>query len=581
VRALHASAAFLCAIAAISAAIDLRDASPSVDELYHVVRGLSYWWTGDTRLSCAHPPLANALAAAPGALWFWGQHPVLSSLPGWSTSDPKAIADAYAALDYEQLRAAWLLSRATLTAATIAFFAYLYVWVGRRLGYAVGLLSLALVAANPTFLAHASLATTDGMAAQTFAVAACELYGFLEAAGRWRLVRLSLAVGAALLAKFSAGVHVALLLGIALVAAARGWGRYRGAALGRRLAAAARAWAVVAVLSCVVVNGGYRFQRTFWTVERILAEPEPQNHVSDGFGGRLLEARTPLARLPKQAVVPVPYTYVFGAAMVGVHATGGHATYLMGQSYRGGRPWYFPLVMYAKLPSVFWVAVAVGIRRAFRERASVPVFCASVAALFLATILFAQLNIGVRHALPLVPPLAVVGGWGLVRWLEVRARRDAAGIRRVAIAASILLAALPLAAAPGLLGYFGLQAGTERTQRFISVIGDDWGQDARRLGLWARTRGVDRIYYRPAGKAGTYEIERIGVQALAYRCGDRLDGPGWLAAHDSVVKRSRVCREWLGREPDAWIMNHVRVYALPIGARAAPLSDDGALPLEP
>ena len=57
----------LAAQALLLAEAALSD-SPVVDEPMHVTRGLVFWATGDTRLSVAHPPLANVLQAIPGAL---------------------------------------------------------------------------------------------------------------------------------------------------------------------------------------------------------------------------------------------------------------------------------------------------------------------------------------------------------------------------------------------------------------------------------------------------------------------------------------------------------------------------------
>ena len=75
---------------------------PTVDEPFHLIRGLAWWWTDSTKLSYAHPPLANLLQALPAAL---GHAPVeLTTLPGWTTSDHAAMAEELFARDYETIR---------------------------------------------------------------------------------------------------------------------------------------------------------------------------------------------------------------------------------------------------------------------------------------------------------------------------------------------------------------------------------------------------------------------------------------------------------------------------------------------
>lgn len=545
--------------AALTASAFARQ-SPTVDEPTHLVRGLSYWWTGDTKLSYAHPPLANAIAAIPGAIRDRDAHLPLQKLNGWKDSNPGKVTIAVAGRDYEKLRGEWLLGRYAMLAVSMAFLAYLFRWSERRFGGLVALGGVGLLAIDPTFWAHASLVTTDGMMVALFTVALCELVGALESKTRLGAVRFGVALGAALLAKFSAIILLPLAGVVVLGAAAFGLApRFRGAPRRARLGRLVLDVTLVAVIACTMVNAGYRFQRTCWTVDRILAEPEPQNNISNDYQSDLLEKRTPLASLPKGLIVPLPYAYVFGVSTIKVQTTGGHplTSYFLGEIRRDGVPYYFPLLLLLKTPLVVWAAIAGGIVVAVRRRAWAVLLPAALACAFLLSITTSGLNIGVRHALPVLPAFALVGGFGVAALL---ARLPASPVRLSPALAVIALGVL--ASSRGdFLGYFNPLAGDEDNQRHVSVVGEDWGQDAQALGRYARAKRVHEIAFVGIGHTGTRELTRLGIASQKYGC-SRPKGTRWVAVHDSKIVRSKGCYRWLPKEPTAWIDNHIRVYDL-------------------
>ena len=85
----------LVALLVISGSLMLGSAlsrSLTVDEPMHIVRGVSYWQTGEGRLSYAHPPLNNVLTALPGALVFDGH---LAASPAWKQPNNTELAKRY------------------------------------------------------------------------------------------------------------------------------------------------------------------------------------------------------------------------------------------------------------------------------------------------------------------------------------------------------------------------------------------------------------------------------------------------------------------------------------------------------
>src|SRR5688572_14292511 len=76
--------------------------SPTEDELTHMVRGIAYWQSRDTRLSYGHPALGNAWTALPVA--FDRDNPRIDKLRGWKTATAAQVTKAYVEKDYARAR---------------------------------------------------------------------------------------------------------------------------------------------------------------------------------------------------------------------------------------------------------------------------------------------------------------------------------------------------------------------------------------------------------------------------------------------------------------------------------------------
>jgi len=535
--------------------------SPTVDEPTHLVRGLSLWWTGDTRMSYAHPPLANAIAALPGALRDRGERPAFEKMNGWKQASPGHLTIAYANRNYEQLRSEWVLGRWAMLAMSAAFLVYLHVWVTRRFGALVAACGVGLLATTPSFLAHASLVTTDGPMVAMFTITVCELIGFIEQRTRARALRFGLVLGAALLTKFSAAVLVPLALLVLVADAVVGRGaRWRGASARRRVMALVADFAVISVVACFTVNAGYGFQRIGWTVERILAAPEPQNNISNDYDDDLLEKKTPLAKMPGALVVPLPYSYVFGISTIKVQTSGGHPlrSYFLGEIRNEGVPYYFPLLLLLKVPLVAWLALVPGVWLAVRQRAYALLVPAALALCFLGLIMRSGLHIGVRHALPVLPPLMLLAGLAIARVLDATRRFRPLALAAAGVAGLIMVDR----ASADFLGDFNALAGDSEGQRRVSVIGEDWGQDVAALGLLVKAEGLTPLHFVGIGHTGNRELARLGIQTKGYKC-RRPEGAQWIAIHDSKLVRQPGCFKWLPAEPRWTVNNHIRVYELP------------------
>jgi hypothetical protein len=213
-----------------------------------------------------------------------------------------------------------------------------------------------------------------------------------------------------------------------------------------------------------------------------------------------------------------------------------------------------------KTPLAFLALVALGawiaLDDALRHRSGWSLAPIAAALAMLAVALASDINLGVRHVLPLYVPLAVAAGAAAVRL--------AAGRRGRILVAGLLLwmGISTVPAHPDYLAYFNEAAGSHPED--LLVESDlDWGQDLHRLGRWARETGA-----RPLSLAyfGTADPARFGLEAARPLApGERPDG--WAA-----VSRTRLKTEpgyaWLdARRPDAMAGRSIEIFRLDGAAR--------------
>ena len=109
------------------------------------------------------------------------------------------------------------------------------------------------------------------------------------------------------------------------------------------------------------------------------------------------------------------------------------------------------------------------------------------AVFFMAFAMRANLNIGVRHALPVFPAAII-----LVALVINRLRESGKLIPR--LAAGLLCAEAAVAAVttyPHHLGFFNLLTGGPSYGTHISIVAEDWGQDTKDVARWFAKKGIE------------------------------------------------------------------------------------------
>lgn len=456
-----------------------REDSLSADEPVHILSG---WFGVHGRtaiVNIEHPPVAKVLAGlALGALPI---PPPPSDVP-MGTS----FTDYGHSFLFENVVPADRIASAARTPflGVLALLLLLVFGAARsRYGMAAGVFALALVAFDPTFVAHAGVVHTDVGAAAGFlgTVLAWE-----AARRRPTLLRVGLAgvvLGLALATKFSAVLLVPILLLQSLFAARRepAPGKVALAAIGRLAAAGAVALLVIlAVYAPLTTRMNPEHQRL--VIREMVA----------GRGAPGLSAAI-------ESLVPVsrPLAHYAGglASVVRQSSVGGGVNYLSGRASVEGFPSYFFVAFLLKSTLAFLVVTALVVVLFLRRPGALSeegrLFLLPVAVLFLASIGSAY-NIGIRHMLPVYPFLALAGAAVFAR----AADRGATPAKRRAVAAAFAL--LPALSAwellrvhPHELSYFNVFAGgPERGREVLSDSNVDWGLDLKRLAAELERRGI-------------------------------------------------------------------------------------------
>jgi len=355
-------------------------------------------------------------------------------------------------------------------------------WSLRRAGLACATAAGALLFVDPTCRGHAGLATNDILVTLFFMAAALALDEATRAkAARPLLLGLSgVAFGFAMLTKFSAIPFLALFLLVV-------------AALFRSLV---RAPALVLVPALVTLLAGETLATARTT--RLALEQGIERNLA-AFPETAAWQRA-IHGLPKGAEA-----YAAGLGYVRASSVPGRRlNYLFGRLSSRGHPLYFAVALFVKMTAAVVLGalallVAWGLRlarsprtrrrrevRLLLARAGLP---ALLAFLFLAAASFANLNIGVRHAIPVVP-LGLVAAGGATRTLFRRRRRLGVALLATVVVASGVEAGARL----GREISFGnvLIGGPPRVHEILSDSNVDWGQE-QELVFERASRGLGRV----------------------------------------------------------------------------------------
>lgn len=520
--------------------------SATMDELAHIPSGYSYLKFKDMRLNPEHPPLLKDLSAVP--LQFMDLNFPLQD-KSWTT-DINGQWESGAKFLYESGNDAdkvifW--ARVFPILLTLLLGAYVFKWAKELYDERAGLLALFLYAFSPTVLAHGRYVTTDIAAAFGIFIAmyyfAKRLSSFktdeeISEALRFRsgrrfapflknLLPAGATFGIAQSLKFSAFLLIPFFLGLAVLWAFSISGNYR-----QFFKTAARA---VFYAVCVFTAGYilivwpiYQFHTWNYPAARQAADAA-FNLASFGFR----PAAEAVVWMSDKPVFRPFAQYLLGVLMVIQRAGGGNTTYFLGEVTNVGWTSYFPAVYLLKETLPFHILTAIAlifaslkIYKSAKEKNNESKitkiknwltnhFAETTMLLFIAFYWFmsmrGNLNIGIRHLLPVLPLTYVLVAGKISEWLKPKTDEKIGSwlfafavllknyLKRTgrSILVGILLLWLALEIIlvfPRYLSYFNeIAGGTENGYKYAVDSNYDWGQDLKRLKDFTEKRKIEKI----------------------------------------------------------------------------------------
>lgn len=515
--------AVIVVVMAVLQISSVRQESQTVDEGVHLAAGYSYWKTGDFRLNPEHPPLVKLLASVP-LLFLPLQLP--TDHPSWERRDQWAFAREFLYRNTVPADTLLFLGRLPVIILSLALAVVVGLWARSLWGFAGGLLALILLAFDPTFLAHSRYVTTDLGVTLWFFVSTILFARYLDEPSHRRFWPVAITFAFAQLSKFSATILWFIFPLLWLARAVRDDHRRD---LGFRNALIFFLGLFLITHLIVFAVYGFEFRpplsdpqfasvyhnRSLWSQ----VNPDEQPPVAEAVL-RLTDPATPLGSTLRGvfATVPLPaYTYFRGLSSVLWHNYWGHSSYLLGETRSTGWWYYFPIAWFVKTPPTKLLLLLLAILylgRLLRHRTehyqrkqavikSSPFLTAFRSAdfqyitlilpplVYFLVSLTSNINLGVRHLLPIYPFLAVLTAslvtvrFRALQWLW---QTSFISIIALFLASSALIY-------PYYLSYFSeLVGGARAGARYLVDSNLDWGQELKRLGAYLKKRHIPFVY---------------------------------------------------------------------------------------
>jgi len=482
----------------------MKGDSLTMDELAHLPAGYSYLTQKDMRLNPEHPPLIKDLAAFP-LLFINGS----TGSPQGGINFPQDIKawkdDINGQWDFgnkflfhsdnpTDKMIFW--GRIPMIFLLILLGFFVFKWTRELFGNCAGLLALFLFSFSPTFLAHGRLVTTDVGAAAGAVIGTYYFIKALNNPSKRNIIFAGIALGIAELLKFTLIILIPFFGFLGLV-----WWLFKT----KKFWQTVKIMILVIVVAFILIWPVYQYHVWNYPPERQASDTKFMlaSHPIHFLGPLLSKA----AKIP---VVRAYAQYLLGLSLVFQRGIGGNTTYFMGEVSAGGWKTYFPVVYSIKEPLTFHILTIIAllyaawlIKKPFwqntfnRFRAWTQVHFAEFSMLVFILLYWvfsevSDLNIGVRHLLPIFPFTFILVSAVIINWLKepyLKLKYSILGILILWQAVSVV------SIFPSFLAYFNELIGGPKNGYIYTVDSNlDWGQDLKRLASWTNENGVNKIY---------------------------------------------------------------------------------------
>jgi 4-amino-4-deoxy-L-arabinose transferase-like glycosyltransferase len=453
-----------------------RATSMTWDEGHHLFDGYTIWKKFDYRMNPEVPPLVKLAAALPLL------HAPLHVPPDQGRDEQtEAYLDGRAFLLANGYDRMLFPARMVCMLFSLVLAWLLYAAAREIFSPLAGLAALAFFVFDPNFLAHGALVTTDAPSACLMVASIYAWYRYVKQPSPGRLLLVGLAIGLSVVTKFTGIFFWPMLCLLAVVEGIQ----HRSLLL---FAQRAAALAAVAMIAYGILWSFYGFRYPVAPSGRDMHPPLAEY----------------LHRVPKQADAShlalvarhhlLPEAYIWGLANTKV-TENADTSYFFGHVYRHGNWMYFPAAFLIKstLPLLLLLCLvpfAWRYRRNAKRMRDVAFLLLPVA-VYLALAMSSDMNIGLRHLLPIYPFFYILAGGGAVALYQ-------SNRRWVAPIALLLIWQVATAAyaAPGYMGY-GNEAwgGSDNVHKYLSDANTDWGQQLKEMKTYIDQHHITNCWF--------------------------------------------------------------------------------------
>ncbi|HEV2883867.1 MAG TPA: glycosyltransferase family 39 protein [Pyrinomonadaceae bacterium] len=497
----HLVSAALLLIMAINLLSVTARKSITIDETLIIPAGYYYLNSRTFFIEPDHPPLSKLLAGLP-LVFLPLQTPELGDLTGETTDKQTLVAaDRFWTTNRQHFESVFFWSRVPMVILTLLIGALIFSFARQLFNVRAAMLAVALFSFEPTILGHGRV-VKDIHVAFTYLLFFFALYLYCSRPTLRRALWLGLACGLALATKYSMVILIpVLLVSFCFFELRPPRGTVRRQVLVHLL---------VAAFSALLI-----LKAAFFFLNHPLIPADLETVVRSGQAHSTLLLS---ALKPSSAFVP-PY-FVYGVYRTFVHNDIGHSAFLLGNYSDHGWWYYFPVAFALKttIPFLLITLVSLGwaAYRTIRREVNFLILLAPIL-IYTLMAMFAGINIGIRHLLPVFPFLFILGGAFLDRLL--RARRN----HRLALALTVVVIAAcameAVRAYPNYIPYMNQFTSGRPTWQYLSDSNVEWGDDTGAVAEYLTARGETRV--RASFLGGSMLLPLYGVEYV-----DLLSPPG-------------------------------------------------------
>ena len=433
----------------------------------------------------------------------------------------------------------------TLTLARLGILPFFWLacfvlwhFASRTYGQWQAALAVLLFAFCPPILAHASLAATDMAVTAMFVLALVCFWNFLQEPKPSSAAFAGVTMALAILSKLSAVPY----LGISCTAL------YVYALIEKRHIPSWKYIAIGGAAVALTIWAGYRF-----SVGPIVRE----GHISPLEMAHLRRLPGSVAKAFFFRGVPAPEFFKGLSKLFGL-TEGRDNGYLFGETYRGGRWYFFPVAIAVKTPIPLLLLAAAGAARALvppRLRNAVLPLVGIAGPLSVA--MLGPANLGLRYVLVIYPFLALLGAYALVcLWQARGSRTKFVAYRGMAALLVIWNIVTCVRATPDFIPYFN-EVAAPYGSRILVDSDFDWGQDLSRLSTVLQQQHIDSVWIAYEGSA---DLKRRGLPYWRPLL-PKQKPSGWIAMSEFEIKTRPDDFGWLEKyKPERIVGKTIRLY---------------------